>query len=276
MSSNIKRTIQAAYLTARKGINEPWAPAANTTINQTFQVHENLLPLAGEYAKIGYVMIGNKGAKAIPQTDGFVDIQPLEHSARDTGLFGPMPWVVRKIHDDLKAEERSRYRMRHTFTKDGVTYVAYYMRAIDTSNTESVIEERRTENGEVETSIFVPSAADLTPVPTDASNINVNNFKGSSLIVTTKLRLDMDRSDIAELINAATIVFGSPRYAIISEAAICHAIDRTVSGMFGTAQGTYTEAVCAQVTAFSQHFMMFNEGTSEWGMSFDVGSSELM
>lgn len=274
--SKIVRTVMGSYLTARKGINGTWLPFNNTTLNQHFQVHENEVPNTGEYPKIGYVAIGNKGAKAIPTTDGFIDIQHFEHASRDAGLFGPMPWVVRKINDDLSAEERDRYRMRATFNKDGVAYVAYYLRAIDTANAESVIEDRVTEDGETKSSIFIPSPSDLIPVPKDASNINVNNFKGSSTVVTTKLRIDMNRADVAELINAATIMFGSPKYAVISEAALCHGIDRTVSGIFGTAQGTYKESVCTQISAFSQHFMVFNEGVSEWGIGYDVGSSELM
>lgn len=272
----VTRTIYGAHLSTHKAIGVPYQPDLNTTLNQKYEVHADEPLLKDEWPYIRYVAIGRGGARPAITTDNKLSIEPLKHSPRDAGLFDMVPWVIRTMKDDLSPQERKRYRMRVPFTKDGVPYVAYYLRYIDVSNTKPIMELRHTEDGKTVSDIFTPEVSDLSPIPREISNINVNNPDSDCLISTAALDVHVDANDINELINVFSILDGDPKKAIISEIGLVSGVDRLVAGAVGSTTSNYLEVIGAQVNAYAFQFEVMMANKAYIDFRFDVGSSELM
>lgn len=273
--SNIVRTIYGDILSTHKATNDQFTPMKYTTLNELHDVYPEEVPRKGEMPKIGYIAIGNKGAKAIPTTDGIATIQEYDHSPEDAGLYGPIPFVVRQANNDLSPQERLRYRMRVPFVKGGISYIAYYLMAIDTDSSPVRAEIRHVENGAIQSRPFEPEDSSyLTPVPREKSNLNVNDPKGDCLVAVKQVSVSLDATDIAEIINACTVMFDNPAYAIISELAICSGVDRVVSGSFGNTTGSYTESIATQICVFTRQFKKLTENDNHLKITVDLGSSE--
>ena len=80
-----------------------------------------------------------------------------------------------------------------------------------------------------------------------------------------------------EVLNAATILYGSEAYALISEIAMCTGVDRSVTGTDG-AGGTfsYDEAVNVQVCHHVSTLQPMRAQRDGFRLTFDVGATEPM
>lgn len=278
MSMKTTRTIWSAAIAVAQYRNEPWAPLKNTTLNENFKVFENEQPLPGQYPHVGYLAYGCKGTKSMNLPDGRTKISHEIRSPKFAGLFGPMPWVVRPVENDISPDMRKNYRMRTIITDNkGKRYVAYYLRVIDISaNGTPIIEERHVENGIITSTVFEPNPADLAPTPLTVSGVNKNDPNGDCLIVSSKVKVELTQTELGEILNAYEVIYGSSEGASISELAICTAIDRQVTGSVNGVNSNYTEAVCAQIASFVDFFEDVNESSTGIEFTIDVGSSELM
>lgn len=257
-------------------LRRPFTVLPNSTLNQKFNLFKDELPLNGEYPVLGYIGIGNKGARYELTTSNFLLTQQVEHLSRHAALYNHIPFVVRPIDDDLAAEERIKYRLRVPVTVGGVNYVAYYLRALALDTVTPELELRNITAGTVTTMPFTNVIGDLSPTHPDISSIDLNNPDGDYLVGTSKIALTLNKADITNIIDACTILFGDPRYAVINEIALCSGIDRVLQGNFGSATSGYMELVAAQVAAFIYQSHNLTDTTNEVTIRLDVGSSELL
>lgn len=257
-------------------LRRPFTVLPNSTLNQKFNLFKDELPLNGEYPVLGYIGIGNKGARYELTTSNFLLTQQVEHLSRHAALYNHIPFVVRPIDDDLAAEERIKYRLRVPVTVGGVNYVAYYLRALALDIVTPELELRNITAGTVTTMPFTNVIGDLSPTHPDISSIDLNNPDGDYLVGTSKIALTLNKADITNIIDACTILFGDPRYAVINEIALCSGIDRVLQGNFGSATSGYMELVAAQVAAFIYQSHNLTDTTNEVTIRLDVGSSELL
>ena len=88
---------------------------------------------------------------------------------------------------------------------------------------------------------------------------------------TQKREIEQMKNDINEIIDACNILYNDPRYALINEIAIVSGIDRNLT--YNNTL-TYTEVVCAQITAFISQYHALNQNTSEVTIDLDIGSVE--
>lgn len=268
------RTIYAAHLSTCKALNRPFTVLPNSTLNQKFNLFKDELPMVNEYPHVAYVGIGNKGASYEVTTSNYVLTSPVPKLPRFSALFNQIPFVVRPLNDDLPAEERIKYRLRVPVTIDGVDHVAYYLRALDLSNVIPTVELRNVTDGTVTTSAFTPTASDLAPSHPNLSTVNINDVSGDYLISTAKVDLVLGLSDIANIREACTLLYGDPRYAVINEVALCSGIDRVLQGTFGSVTSSYLESVATQINSFIYQYHPLTETTTEVSIKFDIGSSE--
>lgn len=268
------RTIYAAHLATCKALGRPFTVLDNSTLNQKFNLHNNETPRLNEYPVIGYVGIGNKGASYEVTTSNYVLTKAIPHKPRDASLYNFIPFVLRRVAQDLPAEERSKYRCRVPVTIGSVDYVAYYLRALTLENVIPSVELRNVTDTNIATSSFVPSLGDLSPNHPDISNIDINNPSGDYLISTAKVNLTLNATDIANIMDACAIMYGDPRYAVINEIALCSGIDRVLQGTFGTVTSNYVDVVAAQTNAFIYQYHALSETSTEVSLRFDIGSSE--
>lgn len=271
------RTIDAAHLSTHKTIGIPYTPLPNSTLNQKFNVFPDELPMKGEYPNVAYVAIGRRGAKLATSTMGDPIPVQVPHSPSHAALYEHIPWIVRRLNDDLPANRRKEFRMRVPFTgKDGKAYVAYYLKAIDMTKVKPVAELRHVEDGKVTSTVFEHEVSDLSPKQIKLDNFNKNDPNADCLISTAKLEIKLDAADISEIINAFTVIDGDATGAIISEVALVSGVDRVMQANISGVMGSYIECICAQVNVFVYKYAVLDVTSTSLDMIFDVGSSELM
>lgn len=269
------RSIVGGALQTHLLLNKQYLPLNNTTLNQKFSCQENAKLLDGEYPSIKYVTIGCGGHTLATDETGFCYVKSNVHKPTDFALFKHLPFVCRKLDNDLTSTERLKYRLR-VLEKglDGNTYVCYYARVLDMSETNPTINIVTSQNGTVSLKAFEPTRDNLSPTPTVLSNTSVNTTTGDYLACNAICSLELSNPDITEVLNAAEIMFGNTNYAIISEIGICTGVDRQVLGNFAGNQQQYTDAVCCQLFSTSSCFHDLNSTRSKLSITINCGSVE--
>lgn len=271
------RTIYAADLSTHKTLGIPYVPLPNTTLNQKFNVYPEEVPMQGEYPNVVYLAVGRGGSKLSVSTMGEPKPVPIPHTPEHAALYRHMPWIVRRLDDDLTAAQRKRYRMRVPFTgQDGSPYIGYYLKAIDLTMVRPSVELRHVEDGKVTATVFEPDVANLSPKPVVLDNVNVQNPNNDCLVSIAKLEVTLDVTDISELINAFTVIDGDASGAIINELALVSGVDRVMQTNINGAMGSYIEAIAAQINLFTHKYNVLDVTSSKLKFTFDVGSAELM
>ena len=274
-STNIEtvtRTIYSAHLMTCMSLHRPFTVLNNSTLNQKFNLFQNEVPGINEYPAIGYIGIGNKGASYDVTSNGFVLTTPIQHLARHASLYNFLPFVVRGVNDDLSSTERLKYRMRVPITVGGASYVAYYLRALTISDVIPTVEIRNVDGETIRTDPFTPTLSDLSPIPPDISNTNINTPNGDYLTSSAKISFTLNQSDIQNILDACNLVYGDPRYAVINEIALVTGIDKVLQGSFGNTTSSYTDVIVAQVAAYISQYHALTTNTTEVSILLDTGS----
>ena len=271
----VYRTALAAYLQNCLLLRKPFVVFPNSTLNQKFGVHADQVPATNEYPSLGYVAIGNKGNTYEIGNGGFMFTTPVPHLARHAAGYNMIPFVARHVDDDLSAAERSNYRLRVMLPPiGGENYVAYYLRKLDLNSVVPSIELRNVNNGVITNSPFVPELSDLSPTHPVLSNPNMITADGDYLVATAKTEFVLNQSDIVNIMEACNLIYGDPRYAVISEAMLVTGLDKPLTGTFGGTTSTYTEAIAAQVAAFISQNHNLTASMTEVRLALNVGGVE--
>lgn len=272
---SITRTGLGALLQTNQLLNLPHTIGPNSTLNQKFQIHQNVAIAEQDRLSIKYLAIGNGGHKNVIGVDGISKVDPVKHLARFSALYNHLPFVLRDPSDDLIPNERLKYRLRRTEDHDGTTYVAYYLKVIDLTNVQSKLELRVTEDGVTTSTPFEHNLSDLSPTPPITDPDQVVSTTSDYLAATAKFNFNMTSAEVDEFRNVANIIYGDEGYAIISELALCSGVDRIVTGDFNGISSSYTDAIGVQVATFIN--MMFPATfQNEINTTFDIGSIEAL
>jgi hypothetical protein len=270
----ITRTIYLSHLTNCLLMRRPFSVLPNSTLNQKFTLFKDELPSINEYPVLGYIGIGNKGATYEMTDSNYVLTDPVRHLPRDASLYNFIPFLIRDINNDISSTERMKYRLRVPVSIKGVTYVAYYLRALNISDLIPSVELRNVNNEIITTNSFTPTQSDLSPNHPQVSNSNVNDANGDYLVSTSKVNFQLNQTDIQEIMDACNIMFGDPRYAVINEIAIVSGIDKILQGTFGSTTSNYTEVIAAQCATFISQYHALTSNTTKVEIELDAGSVE--
>jgi hypothetical protein len=249
----------------------PFSVEQNTTLNEKFEILAGVTPDAGKYPAAKYYCIGNGGHKMSTGTGGIALSDAQQHKATDASLFSPLPFVLRATNNDISNAAQQKYGLRKQETYNSQNYYAYYLKRIPTDQavlTTSI----QTVNGDTTTTTgFVPAPGNLAPQPTVLDPDTVNLLSGQYLTVSATLPLVLTADEITEILNAAEIIWGSPKYAIISEIGLVSAVDYPITL---PNSNTMNEAICAQIGVFiaTNHVLQFTP--TGLNGSFDVGTNE--
>jgi len=267
------KTIFAAALEASRRPGATFIPMAYSTLNEYFAVeHGTALP-AGEQPEVQYLAIGRGGHQNVIGGNGDSLTDILQHRINNARLFEHLPFVLRPVNADLSAAERAKYRIRRLETYDGQQYFAYYLLKISTGSADATAEMITIEAGETTRTEYVPTASQLSPTPVSMVNGVVNQATGQHIAVTTPFPIELTASDIANILEAANIIYSDSRYAVISELGIVSGIDDTVTSTAGSVSVTYTEAKAAQIhthIATNIPLLQQQDGVT---MNFRIGTS---
>jgi hypothetical protein len=271
---NSIRTAQSALLQTYAYLGMTPPVLANSTLNQKLDIQAALTPAPTDVIATRYLAIGNGGHQIVTGVNNIPGIETLQHQPSDTGLFNQLPFVLRLPTQDLTAAQRSKYRLRRLETHDGQTYVAYYLKVLDLSQTQPSLELRTVSNGNVTSTPYTPQLTDLNPSPPAIQPGQVLQTNGDYIAATAKITVTLEADEIAELLNVANIIYGDENAAIISEMALCSAADRSVTGDFNGTSAGYMEAISVRVMNYldSAYIAKFSNGYIQ--TVFDLGSIE--
>ena len=273
---NIIRTAQGALLQSIQLLGLPFSAKAHTTLNEKFNIHADVSAASTDMPRMRYAAIGNGGHRMVVGANGISRPEPVQHRPRDCALYNHLPFVLREPTNDLTAAERSLYRLRRTETHDGKTYVAYYLKLLDFTNTIPQMDYKTIVDGATYSTAFEPTIGDLSPTPPELTNSGTMVTTGDYLSATAKVVFNMSAADITEFLNVCNIIYGDENYAMITEIAFCSGVDRAVVGDFNGVSVGYTDTIATQVVSFMNTFYSLLFSNSGLNISIDVGSTESM
>lgn len=271
---NIVPTVISAILQTNQRLGKTHVVQPNTSLNQKLDIQANLVNSDADVLSMKYVAIGIGGHAMGVAANGLTFPRAVEHTTRHTGLYAQVPFVMRLLSDDLLPNERMRYRLRRIEDHGGVLYAAYYLKVLDLSSTNPLLELRNITDGVTTSEPYVPLLTDLNPVPPVLANGQVLVTNGNYVAATAKAPFEMSPSDITEFINVCNILYGTPDLAIISEVALCSGVDRAVTGEFNGVSSGYTEAIAVQICTHINTFFTANFGANNTKMTLDLGVVE--
>lgn len=270
----IQRTIYGAQLQTSQLLGLPVNILPHSTLNEKFNINPAVALAPDEIPRLKYITIGNGGHKFVTGADGVGLPSVIQHSPRNAALYNHLPFILRPIASDLTAIERSKYRLRRLETHGGVDYVAYYLKEIDFTTTNNILELRTVVDGITTATEFTPTLSDLSPAVPAISPTGVISPTGDYIASTAKVPFILNTNDITELLNVANIIYGNENYAIISEIGLCSGVDKIVNGNFNGVTTSYTDAIAVQIVSFINSFFAAKFSNDGISVTFDVGSSE--
>ena len=252
---NTTKTFVQSYIELLRATGANYQLIKNSTLNQKLGIqHISNWPPAGispaEFPRIQYLAIGSGGHYynlSAGNTQG--TIKQYMHDPIHCAMFNQIPWAARPIDDDFGQPLRDKYRLREVRNINGEEYAIYWLRRIDLDSAVPELNVVRIENGvEVESYPYDPETYEgqqLNPVPISLDNINENVVDGLHLMVKSSVGLNLDSTDISEILNAYTTVNPGAGVdeAVISEVGIVWGFDMNVN----TPEGTIKEAGAAQI-----------------------------
>lgn len=268
------RTIYGALLQTAQRFQQALPILPNSTLNQKFEVFQNLIPGVDEMPFTQYFAIGLKGVTIDIGVDGLYVTKYREYDPRWASLLSHVPFVMRRVSEDLTPAERVPYRMRHIEVHNGVTYAAYYLKKLVLDTTAVGAEYRTIVNDIVTSNAWEPTLANLNPTPLTPNPNQVIMTGDDYVSATKKLQLVFTPNDIQEIMDAVNIIYGNPDYANITEVALVSGVDRVVTGDFNGIPSGYTEAIYAQVNDFVKTSISCPNALKGQTIDVDAGSNE--
>ena len=267
--------VQTAHLLR---IQQPAAFLQASSLNTTLGIQAATLPNAGELPAMHYFVLGIGAHAYTTGQNGIALPSTKNHTAREAGLFKMIPMVVRQVGDDIDTSYRQRYALRRIESIGGADHIVYYARRFDPSSAVIKVYEQTISNGRVIASNeFTPTLADREPTPVDTSQQVSNPLEAQVMRVSAPVTLTLDAFDVAEILNASVIVYGTEDYSHASEIAMVTGVDRTVSsdnGLGGTV--SFNEVIGAQIHSHVPSQLALKDRRQGVDLTYDVGAVEAL
>lgn len=276
-------TLESKNFTQRiiyQELNQPFAIDDFSTLNEKFAVGNIQPPNGGGYPSLKYFCLGRGGHTAVIGANQTVLISYKRKLCTFSSLFEHLPFVmvpttIGGVFNDLSINDRLKYRMRKKITVTdslGIStdYYAYYLKVLEPSNfvlTNTVVQ---LVNGEItSTTDYIPTVDDLNPVPVNDSDTVITIMDGKHFLVRGSFSIVLSPSDITNLVDACTILYGDASYATLSEIGIVSGFDETYLSPYYD-NVTYTEARTAQIQVFSDVFEILQANSDPVSLKFGL------
>lgn len=229
---NTVRTVYGIKLSTALTMGLNYKTIPFTTLNEKLGIYReeslNLSPRT--YPQTRYMCIGDKGHKNIKlQPHDVETVVPIQHLATDASLKRLIPFVMRKLGEDLTDVEKEKYGLRRKEVFNGEEYWCYYLRRIPTNTTNiEMAHVTIDQDGNRLTTPFTPTRENLDPELNDYSYKGTNTIKAEYIESYAILDLSFDADELKELRNVALIRYGDVRAAIISEIGLVAGIDNKI------------------------------------------------
>lgn len=228
----IVRTVYGANLQTAQLLGVPFQVVPNSTLNDKFNISNASVLNSTDMPRMQYVSIGNGGHRMKVTGNNTLQVpEPIQHRTTDAALYSHLPFVLRPIGNDLTASERERYALRRLETIAGEDYFAYYLRRMDLTGVAAQMEYKTVVADVTTATPFIPTAGNLSPTPPVVVTGGSVSTSGDYVTASAIVYFNLDAFDIAEILNACNIIYGSEDYAIISEIGLCSGVDKIVTAL---------------------------------------------
>lgn len=224
----------------------------NTTLNEKFNILTDKMSVpVGEFPKLMYFGLGIGGTGS-PIKMGY-------HSTIDGTMFDQIPFIARRLENDLTTQERNIYRFRVEKIVNGVVYVFYYLRKLD-NNPDLVNIKTIHKVGDSNNSIVgmfdTNDPAILNPIPsiTDPNSIEKSRF----FIVENNLSFSFTQEDKDEIINAYRLSHTASDIPNITELCLFTGLDTVLPD--GNTEAYVVRSAIHYATPYELHPFLSEEG----------------
>ena len=256
----------------------PYVMRPNSTLNELFGVNAGVAPPSTTIPTIGYYCIGYGGISMQNCTntkDAFPFPKVYQHKADDTGLFRPIPFVMRELNNDLSPTERTKYALRKVDDVKGVKYYSYYLKRIDLSSVrvETKILTKNADGTTTEKD-YNPTTTNSNPVPQELTTDEENVLKASYGRTIAQVPIIIDKADVEELYNVFNILHGDPMRAVISEIGLVSGVDKIVEVTTTSGRSQFTEVIAAQIAHINRTIQYLAANNNGFDSIFNLGVNE--
>lgn len=264
-----RRTIYGSKHQTAMTLGMPVPYQEKETLNELHNFLVGETPAAGTYSALNYYQFGINGAYMKSTSDGRQELESYVHQPTHGGLFYPIPFVLRRLDNDLTPAQREYYAGRSTANYGGVDYIAYWLAPLDKTETQIEMKIKDSVNGTERE--FVPSTDTLQPTPQRPSIDDENIVSGEYCVVESLVGMSLKAWQLDELINAKEIITGSSSLDI-NEIAICLGQPKVIQIQDGENLVNFKEAIVVQPTAYfpNRHNLNAYLG-QDFGMRFNAG-----
>lgn len=248
---------------------------AKATVNERLDILGTARPTSTEKVYLGVLIAGNKGHVSTIGEDGIALTSIQDHFATNASLYGPMPFCMRAIDDDIPQELRAKYALRTIELIGTQQYYVYYGLRMNISPEDVVVRMQKvtTENGIERFEDFVPDTSDLFPTPITLPSTGAVTTTDVKIKISCMIEVVLNEEDITEYVNCAKIKFGGDeRYAIMSEFALCIGADRAIDVTTTAGTVKFLESIGTQIYNFAADFKAVYYNTQELTIDFDIGN----
>ena len=273
--TNVRRTAIGLAVQAAKLLDISYKYLKYTTLNEYFEILPEAHLSETTVPSLKYFAIGRGGHRMILDNEDVAVPDVVEHETTNTGPYKPVPFVLRQLNDDLSLEDRKRYALRRKEQHNGVEYWAYYLKRLDLPTTPPQVLWDNTVDGVTTTRLFNYSDQDLRPTPHELPATGVTVSSADIIRISSRISIILDERDIKEYYNVCEVLYGSSKYAIISEIMLCTGLDQEVNVPSGTGTNVLMkEVIGAQVAAYISTYISAKSMNGSIVYECDLGSGE--
>ena len=241
MITNSKRTVYGNDLALHKMLGKKYKLLPNTTLNEKFSLLYNEKIPDYRDLNIGYYAIGVGGIKTVNNDGTYTYVQ---HLPTDASLYEQIPFVMRKVNDDILDNEKSKYRFRIKEVWNNEEYYCYYLKVIDYDNViNNIFNITKLKDKFTLSKFSSDSSKYLNPDPNYESNVD-SAIDADYITNVAKLKFSLDKNELIEIDNVKNIRYGNTDKPI-SEIAVCSGMDKEIP------EAGITEAIGVQVCYFA-------------------------
>lgn len=226
----------------------------NTTLNEQYGIlaDESIGRKNGKDFTLAYYGIGIGGSRCIgTDANGLEGRRVYQHKATDYNAFYPIPFVARKLSEDLDPTVRDNYRIREVRKIGDEMYALYFLKLIGFEEFDPTqkVGERDPATGNETERPYVPKKEDLTPTPYELTSVNNVPITNTYINGTGKMDLSLNGNDLEEIRNVCRILFNDASKAAINEMYLAYGIETRFDGQItGGATVNYKELQSACVS----------------------------
>lgn len=224
MINSTQRTIYGLSLQLHMLTGEQYVPLPNTTLNEKFEIGMDLEIADAEYPTIKYYAIGVGGTEVM---DGIGSYTFNNHSPIDAALFQHIPFVMRRVDNDISAADASGYRFKIKQVIDNVEYYCYYLKVIDERyNHFGIHKVVIKDDNNILDHFDTNTDALLNPVPRSDVLDSLQAEDTEYITKSTKLKFSLTLSELEDIEEVIETIYGADSSKAITEIGVCTGIDK--------------------------------------------------